>query len=250
MGFFAGCCSGDVVVEAKQATQQLDSAIKASEDAWVNGAAQTQVLKTILTFADPKAQATQDAQALETSYESQLATYNATLNDLQADRAIMVNVLTTYQQAMLQKINNYKTAYVGQMGSINAQIKLVQDVIITIQNLLADSPMTDAKVRTISDAQGKAQGALSGIGDALHSLISLDTKIDSDMAGFQLQDATQAKVFSDWWAEQKAWVKQTQAAVDARIQYLSQLGAQMEQKQKDFNAQQEVQKQLDAAAVD
>lgn len=251
-GVFAGCCKGDVVAEAGKATAQLDTAIREGEDAWVAGAAQTQVLKTVLSVVDPAYPGVQEARALESSYEGKLATYNSTLNDLQAQKNELGNILTSYKDGLsaVEKINEYKTAYVGKMSFIDSQLKVAESSLTKIQTFLADTVITPTTAAAFVDVQASVKNALAGVAAGFSSLIELDNKIALYLPGLQQQDVAMAKTFAEWNAEQKTWATQTRVAVDARKEYLKQLEVEVAKKQKDFSVTQAIQAKLDASASD
>lgn len=247
-GLCIGSLRGDDSSTLYQSKQELDAAINIASEAWVQGSAQTQLFKTVIANSDATQPATIEAQAVSATYENQLASYDTALDNLLAQRLSFNHD----EVAVLigQRINAYKTMYVSHIGVMTAQLKIVEDSLATIQGLVADTTLTDTKIVAVSDARGKALGAVTGVDDVLSALGGIDGKIEADMPTLNQQAAAQATEFLTWWDTQKAWIAQTRTAVAARRQYLTQLDGQMAQKKKDYDAAVALQKKLSEADAD
>ena len=256
---FVGSCRADIIAELQARIQKVDDAIASAEDAWIKASSQIMFLKALAASSDPSSKETQDALKAEAEGEKQIASFDNILDNLHAKRLELSWLIGSYKKAndakqlelvTAQKINDYKTAYVGQVGAMVKQLKIVEDGLVSLQATIADSDISDTKMVAAADVKGKVQGALTGVENSISGLADIDSKIGSDLPAVTKISQQLGDDFTAWWKQQQNWALSTREAIAARKDALSKLSEQLVQKQKEYEVQLAKKNELDAAAAE
>lgn len=252
-------CRADIVAELQARIQKVDVAISAAEDAWVKASSQIMFLKALAASSDPSSQETQDALRAQAEGEKQIASFDNILDSLHAKRLELSWMMASYKKASdakqleivtAQKVNDYKTAYVGQVGAMIKQLKIAEDGLIALQATLADKDISDAKMVAAADIKGKVHGALTGVENSISGLADIDSKIGSDLPSVTKISQALGDEFTAWWKRQQDWALATREAIAARKDALNKYSEQLVQKQKEYEVFLAKKNELDAAAAD